>query len=180
MGLRVTADDSVANQLYSWTGPAGYSAVGKRVSATPATAGRQLYTVTTATPGSNCANQQTVAVIARRQAAAAPAGIDSVACAGGTTRLRSRLFENQLGGPYQFTGSVQIPDNNPTGVRIPLVVAGSAESFFDLRGIRVSITHTFTGDLTLYVEAPDGTRVLLSRQNGATATTTKTRCLWIR
>ncbi|MFD2720479.1 M4 family metallopeptidase [Hymenobacter monticola] len=167
VGLRVTADDSVANQLYTWTGPAGYNAAGKRVSATPATAGRLRYTVTTATPGTNCANQQTVSVVARRQTAAAPAGIDSVACVGGAARLRSRLFENQLAGPYQFTGSVQIPDNNPTGVRIPLVVAGSAESFFDLRGIRVSITHTYTGDLTLYVEAPDGTRVLLSNMRGA-------------
>ncbi|MDO7851412.1 M4 family metallopeptidase [Hymenobacter convexus] len=166
VGLRVTADDSVAGQLYTWTGPAGYSALGKRVSATPSTAGRQRYTVATATPGSNCATQQTVSVIARRQTVAAPAGIDSVACAGGTTRLRSRLFENQLGGPYRFTGSVQIPDNNPTGVRIPLAVAGSAESFFDLRGISVSITHTYTGDLTLYVEAPDGTRVLLSNMRG--------------
>ncbi|MDO7849831.1 M4 family metallopeptidase [Hymenobacter sp. M29] len=169
VGLRVTADDSIAGQLYTWTGPAGYSALGKRVSATPTTAGLQRYTVATANPSSTCATQQTVAVIARRQTAAAPAGIDSVACAGGTTRLRSRLFENQLTGPYQFTGSVQIPDNNLNGVRIPLVVAGSAESFFNLRGIRVSITHTYTGDLTLYVEAPDGTRVLLSNKRGSGA-----------
>ncbi|MBF9140874.1 M4 family metallopeptidase [Hymenobacter properus] len=165
VGLRVTADDSVANQLYSWTGPGGFNAAGKRVSVTPATAGRLRYTVTTATPGTNCTNQQTVSVVARRQATG-PISADSVACVGGRVRLRSRLFENQLGGPYRFTGSVQIPDNNPAGVRIPLVVAGSAESFFDLRGISVSITHTYTGDLTLYVEAPDGTRVLLSNMRG--------------
>ena len=52
------------------------------------------------------------------------------------------------------------------GVRIPLTVAGSAEGFFDLRGVRVSITHPYTGDLIMYVEAPDGTCVLLSRLNG--------------
>ncbi|WP_210518851.1 M4 family metallopeptidase [Hymenobacter terricola] len=164
--LRVTADDSVAGQAYLWLGPGGYAATGKRRRTTPTVAGRLRYTVSTSTPGSNCAAQQTVTVMARRPVAAAPAGIDSVACAGGTTRLRSRPFENQLTGPYQFTGSVQIPDNNPVGVRIPLTVAGPAEGFFDLRGIRVSITHTYTGDLTLYVEAPDGTRVLLSRMNG--------------
>ncbi|GAB3572372.1 M4 family metallopeptidase [Hymenobacter daeguensis] len=166
VNLRVTADDSVASQTYQWTGPASFARTGKRVNTTPTTAGRLRYTVRTATPVSNCAAQQTVTVMAYRPTAAAPAGADSVACAGGTARLRSRPFENQLNGPYQFTGSVQIPDNNPTGVRIPLVVTGSNESFFDLRGIRVSITHTYTGDLTLYVEAPDGTRVLLSRQNG--------------
>ena len=164
--LRVTADDSVAGQTYSWTGPAGYSAVGKNRRTTPTLAGRLRYTVNTATPGSNCAVQQTVTVIARRPVAAAPAGFDSVACASATTRLRSRPFENQLIGPYQFAGIRQIPDNNPVGVRIPLTVAGSAEGFFDLRGVRVSITHPYTGDLILYVEAPDGTRVLLSRLNG--------------
>lgn len=164
--LRVTADDSVAGQAYLWTGPGSFAATGKRVRATPTVAGRLRYRVSTATPVTNCAAQQTVAVMAYRPAATLPARPDSVACAGGTARLRSRPFENQLTGPYQFTGSVQIPDNTPTGVRIPIVVAGSAESFFDLRGIRVSLTHTYTGDLTLYVEAPDGTRVLLSRQNG--------------
>ncbi|WP_460504256.1 proprotein convertase P-domain-containing protein, partial [Hymenobacter agri] len=96
----------------------------------------------------------------------APAGIDSVACAGGTARLRSRPFENQLVGPYQFTGSTAIPDYNATGVRIPLTVAGTAEGFFDLRGVRVSINHTYVGDLALYLIAPDGSRVLLSMQNG--------------
>jgi subtilisin-like proprotein convertase family protein len=166
VNLRVTADDSVAGQTYQWSGPASFARTGKRVNTTPTPAGRLRYTVRTTTPVSNCANQQTVAVMAYRPTAAAPAGADSVACAGGTARLRSRLFENQLAGPYQFTGSVQIPDNNPAGVRIPLVVAGSAESFFDLRGIRVSLTHTYTGDLKLYVEAPDGTRVLLSNMNG--------------
>jgi len=166
LNLRVTADDSVAGQTYQWTGPASFARTGKRVNTTPTTAGRLRYTVRTSTPVSNCATQQTVAVMAYRPTAAAPAGADSVACAGGTARLRSRLFENQLGGPYQFTGSVQIPDNSPAGIRIPLTVTGSNESFFDLRGIQVSITHTYTGDLRLYVEAPDGTRILLSNMNG--------------
>ncbi|WP_410779761.1 M4 family metallopeptidase [Hymenobacter negativus] len=166
VNLRVTADDSVASQTYQWSGPASFARTGKRINTTPTTAGRLRYTVRTTTPVSNCAAQQTVTVMAYRPTAAAPTGTDSVACAGSTARLRSRLFENQLSGPYQFTGSVQIPDNNPAGVRIPLVVTGSNESFFDLRGIRVSITHTYTGDLKLYVEAPDGTRVLLSNMNG--------------
>jgi len=164
--LRVTADDSLPGQSYLWTGPGGYAATGKRQTTAPTTAGRLRYTVSTSSPGSNCGAQQTVTVMARRPVAAAPAGIDSVACAGGTARLRSRPFENQLTGPYQFAGSVQIPDNNPVGVRIPLVVAGAAEGFFELRGIRVSITHTYIGDLELYVEAPDGTRVALSKMNG--------------
>ena len=167
VGLRVTADDSVAGQTYRWTGPNGYTATGKRRSTTPTVGGLLRYTVSTTTPGSNCANQQQVAVLARRPVAAAPAGIDSVACAGGSFRLRSRPFENQLVGPYQFTGSAAIPDYSAVGVRIPLTVAGTSEGFFDLRGIRVSINHTYVGDLALYLIAPDGTRVLLSMQNGA-------------
>jgi len=166
VGLRVTADDSIPGQTYLWTGPAGYAAAGKRQTTTPTLAGRLRYTVRTATPGTNCATQQTVTVLARRPVAAVPAGSDSVACAGGSARLRSRPFENQLAGPYRFAGSAAIPDNSPVGVRVPLAVTGSAESFFDLRGIQVSITHPWVGDLTLYVEAPDGTRVLLSEMNG--------------
>ena len=170
VALRVTADDSIAGQTYRWTGPSGYAATGKRRSTTPTTGGLLRYTVSTTTPGSNCTNQRVVAVLARRPVAAALAGIDSVACAGGSVRLRSRPFENQLTGNYQFTGSVAVPDNNPTGVRIPLTVAGSAEGFFDLRGIRVSLSHTYVGDLALYLIAPDGTRVLLSMQNGGLGT----------
>ncbi|GAA4035152.1 hypothetical protein GCM10022409_19690 [Hymenobacter glaciei] len=168
ISLRVTADDSIAGQTYRWTGPNGYAATGKRRSTTSSIGGLLRYTVSTSTPGSNCANQQQVAVLARRPVAAAPAGLDSVACAGGNIRLRSRPFENQLVGPYQFSGSAAIPDFSAVGVRIPLVVPGTTEGFFDLRGIRVSLNHTYVGDLTLYIIAPDGTRVLLSRQNGAT------------
>ncbi len=164
--LRVTANDSLPGQLYLWSGPNGYGATGKRLSTTTPTGGRLRYTVSTVTPGSNCSNQKTVTIMARRPLAAAPAGIDSVACASGTARLRSRLFENQLAGPYRFTGSVSVPDNNPTGVRIPLTVTGTPEGFFDLRGIQLNMTHTYDGDMTLYVIAPDGTRVLLSLQNG--------------
>ncbi|MCI1186962.1 M4 family metallopeptidase [Hymenobacter sp. DH14] len=170
VALRVTADDSIAGQTYRWTGPNGYAATGKRRSPVPATGGLLRYTVSTATPGSNCTNQRVVNVLARRPVAAAPAGIDSVACAGGTARLRSRPFENQLVGPYEFTGSTAIPDYPAAGVRIPLTVAGTAEGFFDLRGIRVSLNHTYVGDLALYLIAPDGTRVLLSMQNGAGGT----------
>ena len=164
--LRVTANDSLPGQLYLWSGPNGYGATGKRLSTNTATGGRLRYTVSTVTPGSNCSNQKTVTIMARRPVAAAPAGIDSVACASGTTRLRSRPFENQLAGPYRFTGSVAVPDNNPVGVRIPLTVTGTPEGFFDLRGIQLNMTHTYDGDMTLYVIAPDGTRVLLSRQKG--------------
>ena len=167
LALRVIADDSVAGQTYRWTGPNGYAATGKRPSTTPTTGGLLRYSVSTTMPGSNCANQQQVTVLARRPVAAASAGIDSVACVGGRTRLRSRPFENQLVGPYQFAGSAAIPDYSAAGVRIPLTVAGTTEGYFDLRGIRVSLNHTYMGDLALYLIAPDGTRVLLSMQNGA-------------
>jgi bacillolysin len=166
INLRVTADDSIAGQTYQWSGPAGYAATGRRRTTQPTLAGRLRYLVRTTTPGTPCTSQQAVVVMARRPTLAAPAGIDSLACVGSTARLRSRLLENQLAGAYQFTGSTAIPDNLATGVRIPLTVTGSAEGFFDLRGIRVSITHPYIGDLELYVEAPDGTRVLLSGTNG--------------
>ena len=167
LDLRVTQDDSLPGQTYRWTGPAGYAATGKRQRVARPAAGRLRYVVATTAPGSSCALAQTVTVLARRPAAAVPAGIDSVVVAGTAARLRSRALDGQLVGPYRFAGSTNVPDNNPAGVRIPIVVAGTPESFFELRGIRLSATNTYIGDMEFYVEAPDGTRVLLSKQNGA-------------
>ena len=166
LDLRVTQDDSLPGQTYRWSGPASFASTGRRQRVAQPMAGRLRYTVATTSPGSSCSLAQTVTVLARRPTLAVPVGIDSVITAGTAARLRSRNLDNQLSGPYQFTGNTIIPDNNPVGVRIPLVVSGTAEGFFDLRGIRLNITHTYIGDLELYVEAPDGTRVLLSRMNG--------------
>ena len=168
--LRVTQDDSIAGQNYQWSGPNGYLRTGKRQVVQFAGAGRQRYAVSTTIPGTSCTKQQGVVVLARRPVTAAPAAIDTVVVAGNAARLRSRSLENQLVGAYAFTGSVPVPDNNPVGIRIPLAVAGPPEGFFTLRGIRVTATHTYMSELKISVEAPDGTRVLLSNRNGGGGT----------
>jgi subtilisin-like proprotein convertase family protein len=57
-----------------------------------------------------------------------------------------------------------IPDNAPAGVS-STVVASSPYDVVDVN-VLVNITHTYTGDLDLYLIGPDGTSVELSTDNG--------------
>ena len=60
-----------------------------------------------------------------------------------------------------------IPDNNTTGVTSTINVS-AAGTVADLR-VRVSITHTYIGDLEVSLIAPDGTTVLLHNRTGGSA-----------
>ncbi len=60
-----------------------------------------------------------------------------------------------------------IPDNNTTGVTSTINVAATG-TVADLR-VRVSITHTYIGDLEVSLIAPDGTTVLLHNRTGGSA-----------
>jgi len=57
-----------------------------------------------------------------------------------------------------------IPDNNPAGVASIIPVA-DAETVLDV-DVRVSITHTYLGDLNLRLIAPNGTEILLAGRRG--------------
>lgn len=60
---------------------------------------------------------------------------------------------------------VAIPDNNPTGASSVITVSSDYD-VIDV-DVLVNITHTYTGDLDLYLVGPDGTTVLLSDQHGS-------------
>ncbi len=58
-----------------------------------------------------------------------------------------------------------IPDNTPAGVSSTVMVS-SPYDVIDVN-VLVNITHTYTGDLDLFLIGPDGTSVELSSDNGS-------------
>lgn len=64
---------------------------------------------------------------------------------------------------YNYTGSEPINDNDTSYTVLHV------DDDFEVEDARImigSITHTFDGDLSLWLESPEGTRVLLSAENG--------------
>ena len=72
-----------------------------------------------------------------------------------------------LGSPARYNNSVplNIPDNNPGGVRSPIVVSGFGGNIGKVT-VAVHIQHTFVSDLTLTLIAPDGTTNVLASHVG--------------
>jgi subtilisin-like proprotein convertase family protein len=75
------------------------------------------------------------------------------------------------GGATNFSSTdvpKAIPDNNTAGVSSVLNVAGLSGTVTDL-DVTVNITHTYKGDLDVYLQRPDGTSVLLHNNTGGSA-----------
>ena len=67
---------------------------------------------------------------------------------------------------YSYSGPpVAIPDNSPTGASVTINVT-DVQQIVDLN-VRVNITHTFDGDLTLSLTGPDSTTIILSNRRGS-------------
>lgn len=80
----------------------------------------------------------------------------------------SPVFSFTTGVQFCFTGSVSIPDNNPTGANADLAVA-SAGTIADL-DFSVKITHTYPGDLDLIlVHQASSTSVTLGARLGGSS-----------
>jgi extracellular elastinolytic metalloproteinase len=68
---------------------------------------------------------------------------------------------------YPSISDLAIPDNNSTGIEVPLLVS----SIHKLHAVHVTvnITHTWIGDLEVSIVHPDGTAVKLHNQSGGSA-----------
>lgn len=76
--------------------------------------------------------------------------------AGITTNLQ---VYRQSSATYTANPNQVIPDNNPTGLNLPLAVAASAK--MTQTAIYVNITHPYRGDLDISIQHPDGQIVQL-------------------
>ncbi|MEA2217543.1 MAG: large repetitive protein [Solirubrobacteraceae bacterium] len=72
------------------------------------------------------------------------------------------------GAVQQFTATpaAAIPDNNATGVSSSLPISGVAGRLTDL-DVRLNVTHTYDGDLSVTLRAPDATTINLVQNRGS-------------
>ena len=65
-----------------------------------------------------------------------------------------------------FVGSQAIPDSNLTGISNALSIALPTGAQISGLTVSLDITHTYTGDLDIYLKGPNGVQIALSRDNG--------------
>jgi subtilisin-like proprotein convertase family protein len=82
------------------------------------------------------------------------------------------VLSNRLNAQtFSSSGSTTITDNNcPTQQGNTISVSGLPsviDGTFGLESVTINITHTFVGDLDVYLEAPNGSQVELTTDNGS-------------
>ncbi|CAN1509283.1 Gliding motility-associated, C-terminal domain [Flavobacteriaceae bacterium] len=135
----------------------------------------QIVTYTaTPTTSSGCAGIPQTISITVLPTPTANAGTGSTICAGsGSCVNLSGSVTNAASsvGPISFSNnsSYAIPDNSTAGVSSPIVVSGITPSVIgagSIASVCININHTFDADLDIFLESPDGTRIILSTDNG--------------
>jgi len=85
---------------------------------------------------------------------------------GGATNTYSANVTVTASAPTTYTNSTvyNIPDYNTTGIFSPITVTRTGDSGSVI--VTVDITHTYSGDLSLYLIAPDGSSYTLRERSG--------------
>jgi subtilisin-like proprotein convertase family protein len=92
------------------------------------------------------------------------AGTDVTICSGTPTTLAG--ISNSAGS-FNTTPNIGIQDN--TSITSTLVVSGTSLSANQLFGVSINANHTYTGELSFTLIAPNGTSIDLSSNNGGSA-----------
>jgi subtilisin-like proprotein convertase family protein len=147
---------------YSWTGPNGFTSA----SATPTITNMGMskvgdYSVTVTNAG--CSATTTTAVSFNPSPTGTPSSLPATVCSGSAVTLNSNL---SVDFGSSNTTNFSIPDNNSTGITSSTVAVGSGLNANQVTSVKVNITHTYTGDLTLTLRAPNGSTIDLSSGNG--------------
>ncbi|MFN8165954.1 MAG: HYR domain-containing protein [Bacteroidia bacterium] len=97
----------------------------------------------------------------------APTASQTSVCPGGSSTLSISPARKFVNTP---SSAVSIPDNNSTGVSLPLTVSGLSTSIngttVKIAYVKVNITHSRVGQLSITLIAPDATTCNLSSNNG--------------
>ena len=93
----------------------------------------------------------------------------TVVHSGGTDVSTFTLASGTTGAPIQLNNSTStaIPDNNSTGIDIPITVSGFATPISKVT-VSFYITHTYDGDLNISLIGPDNATVALVTGRGGT------------
>jgi subtilisin-like proprotein convertase family protein/F0F1-type ATP synthase assembly protein I len=129
------------------------------------------YTVTVMS-GNNCVGTSQPVTVTVNTITVTPTASSTSVCEGTNVQLNATVAPVQYSNvPVDFLNNTvySIPDNNTTGVSSPVTVSGispatiSASTFVS---VKVNITHTYDGDLILYLISPSGNQIRLSNQRG--------------
>jgi len=162
----VTLNVASANTSYqyAWTPNASLSdSVGATVQAFPTA--NTTYIVS-ATDTADCRTSDTISIAVNMSPIGVLTVSDNMICSGTADTLH---IATSSGGTFSHTGiSLPIPDSNPAGARDTITVTGAPYflSAGDIVSVCLDITHTFDGDLTLWLISPQGTQFDLSSNNG--------------
>ncbi len=88
-------------------------------------------------------------------------------CEGESTTLMATATPNPATVSFNNNLSVNIPDNNATGITSNINVTGiSGNAGATLESVCLDISHTFVGDLEVLLRCPNGTTINLSTRRG--------------
>ena len=162
-GGSVTLTSNIANNYLWSTGATTQSIV-------VTTSGS--YTVST-TCGSSSATSSPVVVNATQLNVVASANPAAPVCNGGVVHLSTTApAAGTQNIPLVFTNNNQyfIPDNNTTGVTSPITISGINPvtlSATSIVSIKLTLTHTYDGDLAISLISPGGSSIYLSNRRGS-------------
>ncbi|MFM7078773.1 MAG: proprotein convertase P-domain-containing protein, partial [Bacteroidota bacterium] len=129
------------------------------------------YSVTT-NSGTACPMSSTPITVIEQNIPVVASASDSSVCSGTPVSLNAVVSSpptTTVQAQFSNNNTYAIPDNNPNGVYSPLTVSGISPSTMSAGAVfsaRVNITHTYVGDLVLYLISPSGTSITLSNRRG--------------
>jgi len=129
------------------------------------------YSVTT-NSGSACPMSSAPLTVVEQNIPIVASASDSSICSGTPISLSAVVINpptTTVQAQFSNNNTYAIPDNNPNGVYSPITVSGINPSTMTAGVVvsaRVNITHTYVGDLMLYLISPSGTAITLSNRRG--------------
>ncbi|MBI2271818.1 MAG: PKD domain-containing protein [Bacteroidetes bacterium] len=158
------------SNTYSWNFGDGATSTAQNPTHTYTTAGTYTASLLVTTNPGGCQNIVTQSVTVN-PVPTVNAGPDASVCSGLCVNLAGSTNATGAVGPSSFSngGSYAIPDNNATGVSSPISVSGIAPTTIaagSIASVCLNITHTFDGDLDIFLVCPGGTQIELSTDNG--------------
>jgi hypothetical protein len=169
--LNLTGTTDVGT-TYAWTGPGGYTSTSQNptiTNVTTAAAGTYSFVATLGLCSSPAATTAVV-VNLTPSAVTAAAGVSAICTGGSTTLTASGGLATGTTTLSSGTINLAIPDNSSTGVNNTLTVAGvPAGSTIDSVIVTFNVTHAFSGDVEINLEAPNGQIINLEADRGGTS-----------
>lgn len=174
ISLSVTSVNT--SYVYDWTSTTALSSTtGSNIDAYPTAGLATFYVVAEDT--ANCLNYDSVTVQVNETPTGTLITSDDEICFGDFTTLEIQSFIPTTFANSSIFGA--IPSNVPTGGYYDTLVVNNAPTSLqsgDIVSVCLDITHTFDGDLDIYLISPSGTQIELSTDNGGSGDNYTSTC----